>query len=91
MDRTELIEMVRARIGMTSTLRDVYIGRIVDAVIDELTNIKKIDLTEEYTSFMLVVDITEWRYSNPQNTGDMPIHLKKRVNDMIIKSVINRA
>lgn len=85
MDKAELLAMVRARIGITSTSRDLLLGKIIDSVQQELNDHYGIlVLGNESVMFMMVVDIAEWRFNNPQNMSGMPLHLKKRINDLIV-------
>ena len=84
MDKTELLAMVRARIGITSTTRDILINKIIDSVLQELNENYGIhSIGNENVMFMLVVDVSEWRFNNPQNMSGMPLHLKKRINDLM--------
>lgn len=84
MNDEELLAMVRARIGITSTSRDILIAKIIDSVKKELNMHYGIRIIgNESVMFMMIVDLAEWRFNNPQNMGGMPIHLKKRINDLM--------
>lgn len=40
MDTATVLELVRARLGLTSAVRDTYLAAIIDGIIKELTDEK---------------------------------------------------
>lgn len=93
MDVTNVLELVKARLGITTAVRDVYLTAIISGVIDELTKEKGIVLNaDDAHHLMFVVDYATWRY---QSVGDgttaytgqpmsTPRHLQYRLHNLII-------
>lgn len=85
MDASTVLELVKARLGISTTVRDTYLIAIIDGVIKELEDEKGIvlDSTNPY-HFMFVVDYATWRYQNRDSEGAMPRHLQYRLHNLII-------
>jgi len=93
MDVAQVLELVKARLGITTAVRDVYLTAIIAGVIDELEKEKGIQLDSGNAHhLMFVVDYATWRY---QSVGDgttaytgqpmsMPRHLQYRLHNLII-------
>jgi len=93
MDVAQVLELVKARLGITTAVRDEYLAAIISGVIDELTKEKGIVLNaDDAHHLMFVVDYATWRY---QSVGDgttaytgqpmsMPRHLQYRLHNLII-------
>lgn len=85
MDPATILELVKARLGITTTVRDVYLTAIINGIIDELQNIQGITLAkEDHSHLMFVADYAEFRYSNRDSEG-MPRHLQWRLNNLYIR------
>lgn len=85
MDISTVLELVKARLGISTTIRDSYLQAIIDGVITELTDEKGLTLdgVNPY-HLMFVVDYSTWRYENKGKDTGMPRHLKFRLHNLII-------
>ena len=85
MDTATVLELVRARLGLTSAVRDTYLAAIIDGIIKELTDEKGLvlDGTNPY-HLMFVVDFATWRYQNRDTMEAMPRHLQFRLHNLFI-------
>ena len=83
-----VLDVVKARIGITSNVRDEYLSKIIEGVIDELENQQglSIDLDSPHI-LMFIVDFATWRYQNRDSHDGMPRHLQFRLHNLIISSV----
>lgn len=85
MDVERVLELVKARIGLTSTVRDDYLLAIIQGVINELEDEKGLSLDGDSPyHLMFVVDYATWRYMNRDSTGAMPRHLQYRLHNLIV-------
>lgn len=85
MDTATILQLVKARLGISSTVRDTYLVSIIDAVITELKDEKGITLdTENANHLMFVVDYATWRYQSRDSSGAMPKHLMWRLKNLYI-------
>lgn len=85
MDTSTVLELVKARLGISTNVRDTYLLAIVDGVIKELEDEKSIilDSTNPY-HLMFVVDYSTWRYQNRDSEGAMPRYLQYRLHNLIV-------
>jgi hypothetical protein len=85
MDTATIISLVKARLGITTVVRDVYLTAIIEGIIKELTDEKGLvlDGSNPY-HLMFVVDFATWRYQNRDTMEAMPRHLQFRLHNMII-------
>lgn len=80
----EAVTLIKARLGISSTVRDAYLFAIVEGLVHELQSIQGITLDENNPAhLMFVVDYAEYRYSNRDNPV-MPRHLQFRLHNLII-------
>lgn len=95
MDETQILTLVKARLGITTAVRDTYLAAIISGVIDELTKEKGIVLNaDDAHHLMFVVDYATWRYQNvsepahaPGKTPlSMPRHLQYRLHNLILSA-----
>ena len=86
MDVNTALELVKARIGLTTAVRDAYLTAIIQGIISELTEQQGLvlDGANPY-HLMFVVDYSAWRYQNRDSTGAMPRHLQFRLHNLMIK------
>lgn len=87
-DIETVLELVKARIGISSKVRDEYLTKIIEGVISELEEQQglSIDLDSPHI-LMFLVDFATWRYQNRDSHDGMPRHLQFRLHNMIISSV----
>ena len=87
MDTQTILELVKARIGLTSTVRDSYLEKIIESVLDELEDEKGIILDSSSAHhLMFVVDYATWRYQNRDTVQGMPRHLQFRLHNLMVHS-----
>ena len=85
MDASTMVALVKARLGITTAVRDVYLAAIIEGIIKELTDEKGLVLDggNPY-HLMFVVDYATWRYQNRDTMEAMPRHLQFRLHNMMI-------
>ena len=85
MNTETVLQLVKARLGITTNVRDSYIEAIVQGVITELEDEKglALDGANPY-HLMFVVDYATWRYQNRDSEGAMPRHLQFRLHNLMI-------
>ena len=83
-----VLELAKARIGITSNIRDEYLTKIIEGIKNELENQQglSIDLDSPHI-LMFLVDFATWRYQNRDTHDGMPRHLQFRLHNLIISSV----
>lgn len=85
MDTTVVRELVKARLGLTSEIRDTYLTAIIEGIIKELTDEKGLSLDGDNPyHLMFVVDFATWRYQNRDTMEAMPRHLQFRLHNLMI-------
>lgn len=84
------LDLTKARVGLSTNVRDTYLEKIIESIIEELSENNGLSL-ESGNSFhlMFVVDYADWRYSNRDSEKGMPRHLQYRLHNMILKNVTN--
>lgn len=83
MNKENILSLVKAKLGITTDIRDIYIKAIIEAVVQELE--EEAGLSLKYDSpynLMFIVDYAAWRYSNKNDA--MPRHLKFRLNNLFL-------
>ena len=82
---TVAFELVKARLGITSAVRDTYLTAILDGVASELEKVQGLSLDMDNPHhLMFVVDLATWRYQNRDTPEAMPRHLQFRLHNLII-------
>lgn len=88
------LELTKARLGISSTVRDALLRNAVESVVEELEDEKGLTLNYESPLHLdFVKDYATWRY---QSVGDsqlsaarvplaMPRHLQFRLHNLIIR------
>lgn len=85
MNTATILELIKARIGISSNVRDTYLVAIVNSIIKELEDEKGIILdSENMNHTMFIVDYATWRYQNRDGEKGMPRHLQFRLHNLII-------
>lgn len=77
--------LVKARLGISASVRDDYLIAIINGVEAELTQEKGLvlDSTNSY-HLMFIVDFATWRYQNKDSMDGMPRHLQFRLHNLMI-------
>lgn len=85
MNTETVLQLVKARLGITTNARDSYIEAIVQGVITELEDVQGLVLDGDNPyHLMFVVDFATWRYQNRDTMEAMPRHLQFRLHNLII-------
>lgn len=85
MDTNKILSLVKARLGITATVRDEYLIAIIDSVVKELEDEKGLSLDGDNPyHLMFVVDYATWRYQSRDSEGAMPRHLQFRLHNLMI-------
>ena len=85
MDTSTVLDLVKARLGISSNVRDTYISAIIDGVITELEDVQGLVLDDANPyHLMFIVDYATWRYQNRDSEGAMPRHLQFRMHNLVI-------
>lgn len=85
MDPQAVVDLVKARLGITSAVRDTYLTAIAKSVITELEDEKGLLLDgDNHNHLLFVVDYATWRYQSRDESGAMPRHLQFRLHNMFL-------
>ncbi|GEM02501.1 hypothetical protein SAMN05421839_10610 [Halolactibacillus halophilus] len=83
---TQALPLLKARLGITTNVRDAYLIAILTGIKSELTDIQGLLLDSESTAhLMFLVDYAEYRYSNKESPT-MPRHLQWRLHNLLISN-----
>lgn len=84
MNKSQLLELLKLKLGISTTLRDKPLEKIIDAVISELRENLGVVLDPERADHeMFVVDFVAYRY---EGGVDMPRHLQWRLHNLQVSS-----
>lgn len=87
MDKDNILEIVKAKLGIRTGVRDDFLEAIIGGVLDEIEIEKGIKLDPENNNhLMFVVDLSSWRYQGRDEKGDMPKHLMWRYRNLYVSS-----
>lgn len=102
MDKQEFIdtalELTKARLGISTKIRDVLLLSAVKSIVEELENEKEIKLDYDSPLHLdFVKDYATWRYQSVNSTGvesanfmlSMPRHLQFRLHNLFISQIRN--
>lgn len=84
------LTLTKARLGITSNVRDELIQANIDAIVRELETTKGLSLDwDSPDHLMFVVDYAAWRYQsvslvNPTGTLEMPSHIMFRLHALML-------
>lgn len=93
MNTSTILDLVKARLGITTNIRDNYIKAIIEGVIKELEDEKGLALDDVNPyHLMFIVDYSSWRYQSVNATQmtsvsrplSMPRHLQFRLHNLMI-------
>lgn len=81
----EILDLVKIRLGISSTKRDEYLQVIIKGIISELEDIHGIEINKADANHkMFIVDLACYRYSNRDDSGAMPLHLQFRLRNLYV-------
>lgn len=87
MDVQQILLLVKARLGISTAVRDTYLTAIINGILKELSDQQGIVLaTDNANHLMFCVDYSTWRYLNRDSPGGLPRHLQFRLHNLIIHS-----
>ncbi|WP_348623643.1 hypothetical protein ABFT51_24075 [Paenibacillus peoriae] len=85
MDAAAIVELVKERLGIRTTVRDTYLEAIAKSVITELEDEKGLALNaENFNHLLFCADYATWRYQSRDDSGAMPRHLQFRLHNLIL-------
>lgn len=93
MDETQILLLVKERLGIRTAVRDTYLTAIIQGVLKELQDEHGLELEPDNAyQLMFVVDFVDWRYKSANNsetsfTGQpisMPRHLQFRLHNLLL-------
>ncbi|PEL13785.1 hypothetical protein [Bacillus sp. AFS017336] len=83
----EVLQLVKARLGISSDVRDGYLLAIIEGILTELSEEQGLVLSEVNSyHLMFVADFSTWRYQNRDSADGMPRHLQYRLHNLIISN-----
>lgn len=87
MNTAAVLEIVKARLGISSNVRDVYLTQIIDSVTTELTEQQGLTLVAGNAAHeVFVADFVVWRYQSRDSSGAMPRHLQFRLHNLMLSN-----
>lgn len=87
--RNTVLQLLKDRIGISTSSRDSVLFAIIDGIIDECKAVYGIELKEErYDHILLVLDWATWKYNHPED-GVIPRSIRFRLNNLMVKAVQN--
>lgn len=87
MDTNQVLNIVKARLGISHDVRDTYITAIINGVIDDLEKQMGITLSPDNNEhIMFVADFVTWRYQSRDEAGGIPRHLQFRLHNLYVHS-----
>lgn len=85
------LPLTKARLGISSTVRDEYLEKIIDGVVDEMENVYGLSIDKDSPHhLMFIVDFAAWRYQNKDSHDGIPRHLQFRLHNLVIKQQVGK-
>lgn len=82
----EVLELLKLKLGISTTKRDIILKNLIESIKVELEDVQGINLDLKNKSHQLfLIDYAEFRYNGD---GDLPRHLKWRLNNFFIKAEV---
>ena len=81
----DALELVKARLGITSSKRDDYLEAIISGVLAEIQEIQGIKIDDNNAvHLMFIVDYAVYRYENKGEHSGLPRHLQWRLHNLFV-------
>lgn len=80
----EVLNLLKARLGITSDVRDPILQAIIKGIISECKNTHGIEMKNEADHILFVLDWATWKYQHPED-GTTPRSIQFRLKNLIIK------
>lgn len=88
MEQTQILALLKAKLGISGTFRDEYLKHLILSVQDEIKKQKKIKIdTNRYDHMDFLIDYSAFRYDNRDNNILMPKHLQYRLHNLLIENL----
>lgn len=88
MEQTQILTLLKAKLGIRGTFRDEYLNHLILSIQDEIKKQKKIKLdTNRYDHMDFLIDYSAFRYDNRDNNILMPKHLQYRLHNLILENL----
>lgn len=88
MEQTQILALLKSKLGISGTFRDEYLNHLILSVQDEIKKQKKIKLdTNRYDHMDFLIDYSAFRYDNRDNNILMPKHLQYRLHNLLIENL----
>lgn len=85
MDINTILGLVKAKLGISTTIRDTYLQAIINGVITELEDEQGLVLDNANSYHLIfIVDYSVWRYESKNSKEGIPMHLKSRLYNLIL-------
>lgn len=85
MDSRVILELVKAKLGISTTVRDTYLQAIINGVVKEIEDEQGLVLDDANPYHLIfIVDYATWRYESKDKDGAMPRHLQFRLHNLVI-------
>ena len=79
------LELTKARIGLSTNVRNEYLEHIIESIITELSEENGLSLQSGNSyHLMFVVDYSSWRYESKDHDAGLPRHLQFRMHNLIL-------
>lgn len=85
MDSALILTLVKDRLGISTTVRDIYITARVNGAITEIANMGLVLDGTNPSHSLLLVDYVTWQYQSRDSNAGMPRHLQFRLHSLIVK------
>ena len=82
--KEQILEILKAKRGIKSTVRDTVFEPIINSIIYELKHTQGVTIDVENQSLLLfIVDYADYRYDN-RDSPAMPRHLQWRMHNLVL-------
>lgn len=84
MDEEKILNLLKLKLGITTTIRDVYLLSLIQAMMSEVKDTLGIFLDANRMDHLhFLVDYAYFRYSN-RESSEMPRHLAWRLHNLAV-------
>lgn len=80
----DALPLLKAKLGISTDVRDTYLTSIIEGIEDELISVQGITIdTGNSSHLMFLIDYAAYRYSNREDPV-MPRHLQWRLHNLML-------
>lgn len=80
-----MLELVKAKLGISSTVRDAVLTSIIGGVTKDFSDIYGLDVTNYQD---LASDLVVFRYKGRDSEGEIPKHIHRRIREAQLGTVL---